>query len=85
VVKESQRGQNAFGRVRSFEPTIRYRNRMTTQSQPGGRNTARRIFACVVGHKSVLAIRMVHKIAKRQSLEFNDIVGQLRHIDSSLS
>jgi hypothetical protein len=58
---------------------------MTTQSQPGGRNTARRTFACVVGHKSVLAIRMVRKIAKCQSLELNDIVGQFRHVDLSLS
>src|ERR1700692_4582212 len=81
VVKESQRGQDAFGRFPSLEPTIGYCNRMTTQSQPGGRNTARRIFACVVGHKSVRAIRMVHKIAECQSLELNDIVGQLRHVD----
>src|SRR6202049_1082911 len=85
VVKESQRGQNAFGCVLSLEPTISYRNRMTTQSQPGSRNTARRIFACVVGHKPVLGIRMVHKIAECQSLELNDIVEQFRHIDLSLS
>src|ERR1700719_1843147 len=85
VVKEAQGSQNAFGCVRSLEPTISYRNRMTTQSQPGGRNTARRIFACVVGHKSVLAIRMVHKIAECQSLELNDIVGHFRHVDLSLS
>src|ERR1700682_666599 len=85
VVKESQRGQNAFGRVRSFEPTISHRDRMTTQSQPGGRNTARRTFVCVVLYKSVLAIRMVYKIAECQSLELNDIVGQFRHVDLPLS
>src|ERR1700680_661006 len=85
VVKESQRGQNAFGRVRSFEPTISHRNWMTTQSQPGGRNTARRTFVCVVLHKSVLAIRMVYKIPECQSLELNDIVGQFRHVDLPLS
>lgn len=68
-----------------LSPAIRYGNRMTTQSQPSGPNIARRIFARVVGHKSVFAIRMVHEIAECQSLEFNDFVGQLRHIDSSLS
>src|ERR1700694_5639754 len=85
VFKESQRGQNAFGRVRSFEPTISHRNWMTTQSQPGGRNTARRTFVCVVLYKSVLAIRMVYKIAECQSLELNDIAGHFRHVDLPLS
>ena len=76
MVKESQRGQNAFSRLRALELTIHHRDRMTTQSQARGGNAARRIRAGVVGHKPIPGIRVVQEIAKCQLLKFQDIVGK---------
>jgi hypothetical protein len=75
VLEETQRGQDALGRVRTLEPSIGHRDRMATQSQPGGSNAARRILECVVGHESVFVIRMVQKIAERPALKLKDVVG----------
>src|SRR5207247_9739655 len=85
VLEEPQRGQNAFGRVLTLEPAVVHRDRVTTQSQPRGRNAARRILAGVVGHKSITGIRVVQKIAKCQLLKLEDIVGQFGHANNSPS
>ncbi len=50
--RKSQRGEDAFGRVGTLEPAIARRDRQTTQSPTRGRNAARQILACVVGHEA---------------------------------